>query len=326
MTYITALRAGFQVHDAYTIAYASQYTDDNDTSYDIADDTFPYKNYISQTMDSTKPKEALLRIYPYFHFFPGTTEEIVKKSGPRKDGKLHLLNTIPDSRNVRKLMLRSLKSMDLWRIGIATHTYADTFCHQNFVGVKDSFNDMKGFIEEIIPGIGHADARHKPDIPGLIWQDTRLVSDIGKINNKERMLDAAGNIFLLYCRHCTKQKNDEKKKASLIRELADAIGAVSKKDNKKRQRKKNYKAILRSATRNVFEDYDKDAWFTEAVSFRPQPEFVGTPNTGYEYSWKAGYEESAWLRFQEAVKYNQGLAETILKPLMTRLEIPAAIW
>jgi hypothetical protein len=30
MTYITALRAGFRVDDAYTIAYSSQY-DDNDT-------------------------------------------------------------------------------------------------------------------------------------------------------------------------------------------------------------------------------------------------------------------------------------------------------
>jgi hypothetical protein len=41
----------------------------------------PYKNYISQTMDITKPKEELLRIYPFFHFFPGSKREIVNKVG-----------------------------------------------------------------------------------------------------------------------------------------------------------------------------------------------------------------------------------------------------
>lgn len=87
MTYLIAVRAGFKVDDAYTIAYSSQYTDDNDNSYEILDDDFPYKNYISQTMDITKPKEELLRIHPYFHFFPGNKKEIVSNSYPRKDGK-----------------------------------------------------------------------------------------------------------------------------------------------------------------------------------------------------------------------------------------------
>ncbi|MCG2728608.1 MAG: hypothetical protein L6244_08180, partial [Candidatus Methanoperedenaceae archaeon] len=77
MTYVTALRAGFKLDDAYIIAYASQYTDDNDTSYEIINDDFPYQNFISQTIDITKPKGELLRIHPYFHFFPGTKKEIV---------------------------------------------------------------------------------------------------------------------------------------------------------------------------------------------------------------------------------------------------------
>jgi hypothetical protein len=77
MTYIIALRAGFKTDDAYTIAYSSQYTDDNDTPYEILGDDVPYKNYVSQTTDITKPKEELLRIHPYFHFFPGSKREIV---------------------------------------------------------------------------------------------------------------------------------------------------------------------------------------------------------------------------------------------------------
>jgi hypothetical protein len=43
MTYIIALRAGFETDDAYTIAYSSQYTDDNDTPYEILGDDTPYR-------------------------------------------------------------------------------------------------------------------------------------------------------------------------------------------------------------------------------------------------------------------------------------------
>ncbi|MEW5746461.1 MAG: DUF6765 family protein [Nitrospirota bacterium] len=35
ITFLIALRAGFKRDEAYKIAYASQYTDDNDTSYAI---------------------------------------------------------------------------------------------------------------------------------------------------------------------------------------------------------------------------------------------------------------------------------------------------
>ena len=157
MTYIIALRSGFKADDAYTIAYSSQYTDHNDYPYEIVDETFPYKNHISQTMDITKPKDELLRIHPYFHFFPGNKREIVNNSYPRKDGKLHLLNTIPNNMNVKRLFTKSLKSIDFYKIGIATHTYADTFCHQNFVGFKECFNNMEGFLAQIIPSVGHAD-------------------------------------------------------------------------------------------------------------------------------------------------------------------------
>lgn len=195
MTYIIALRAGFKADEAYTIAYSSQYTDHNDTPYEILGDDIPYNNYISQTMDITKPREELLRIHPYFHFFPGSKREIVNNSYPRKDGKLHLLNTISNNVNVRRLFTKSLKSADLYRIGIATHTYTDTFCHQNFVGFKESFNSMEGFLAKIIPSVGHADAKYKPDIPGRVWFDTRHVSKYTEVRNKERILEAAGNIF-----------------------------------------------------------------------------------------------------------------------------------
>jgi hypothetical protein len=328
MTYIIALRAGFKADDAYTIAYSSQYTDDNDTPYEILGEDVPYKNYISQTMDITKPKEELLRIYPFFHFFPGSKREIVNNSYPRKDGKLHLLNTIPNNVNVKRLFTKSLKSADLYRIGIATHTYADTFCHQNFVGFKEAFNDMEGLLEKIIPSVGHADAKYQPDIPGLAWFDRRHVSSHVEVRNKDCILEAAENIFLLYCEHCTQPKNAEKKKEALKSELDDAIGETSNKDSRtrKKERKKNYISILKSIVKDAFRDYDEDAWFDKAVSYRTKAETTGSFHFENEFFWKSEFKNSDWFKFQEAVKFNQKLAESILYPLISKLELQTDIW
>ena len=324
MTYITALRAGFKLDDAYTIAYASQYTDDNDTSYEIINDDFPYKNHISQTIDITKPKDELLRIHPYFHFFPGTKKEIVDNSYPRKDGKFHLLNTIPNNTNAGRLFTKSLESIDLYKIGIATHTYADTFCHQNFVGFKECFNAMEGFLETILPNVGHADAKHQPDVPGLVWFDERHVSSHREVRNKDRILDAAGNIFQFYCEQCTKQKNIEKNKKTLLSELDEAIGEISTKDKRAKERKENYIVILKTIAQDAFKDYKKNDWFNEAITYRR--ENVGTPDIKTVFLWKEGFKDSNWFKFQEAVKINQRLAESILAPLITKLELPLEFW
>jgi hypothetical protein len=43
-------------------------------------------------------------------------------------------------------------------------------------------------------------------------------------------------------------------------ELDEAIGEISEEDNRKEEREKNYKDILRSITKDAFKDYDKDTW------------------------------------------------------------------
>jgi hypothetical protein len=103
ITYVIALRAGFNAEDSYVLAYSSQYTDDNTTIFKISQGTGDeyYSNYISQTSDITKPKNELMRIYPIFHFMPGPKEEIESNTALRRDGKFHILNTIPDNGNAR---------------------------------------------------------------------------------------------------------------------------------------------------------------------------------------------------------------------------------
>ena len=147
MTYLIAARAGFDPAEAEVIAYSSQYIDDNDLIYNISgDDAQSYSNYISQTKNITKPKRKLFRIYPIFHFIPG---DPLANSARRKDGKLHLLNTTPASNNACRILKTALQSDNLYKIGLAVHSFADSYAHQNFVGYYDEFNIVKSLQKKV---------------------------------------------------------------------------------------------------------------------------------------------------------------------------------
>lgn len=202
LTGLIAKRAGFSDDEAATIAYASEYVDENDVSFRIKNSSGgEYSNYISQTMNILKPKNKLLRIYPVFHFIPG---EPNARSARRNDGKMHLLNTTPNSENANEIIEDAFKShrdTRLYRIGIASHSYVDTWAHQNFVGWYDYFNNI-GL--DIKPDIGHADGEHHPDWISHRWIDNRLVES--EVNNRSRFLAASEALFLKYCEYITKEK------------------------------------------------------------------------------------------------------------------------
>jgi len=311
ITYIVALKAGYNPHDAYVIAYSSQYTDDNNEEFEISKGApDKYHNYISQTINILKPPNELLRIHPIFHFMPGTQDEIFVDSGRRRDGKLHLLNTLPNNQNARLLFKEALDSKNLYRIGIATHMYSDTFAHQNFVGSKDSFNSMTGVIEKVIPYIGHAEAEHKPDWPALSWEDERLIPRHSKINNKQRFLDAASSLFKEYCGSLGRSPSS-REIDNLITELDKAIGERDDTNQLIENRVKRYKALIG----DNFVEYDKEAWF-KGVTDRKIGFFK------WIYSWKGNYKTSNWFQFQESVKAHQRLAIEKLSPAYETMELP----
>lgn len=321
ITHIIALRAGFKKEDSYKIAYSCQYTDDNNASLTIRDKSnIPYINHISQTMDITKPEERLLRIHPFFHFFPGNTKEIVDAPS-RHDGKLHLLNTIPGNSNALKLMRWAFKSNNLYNIGIATHMFADTYAHQNFAGFKDGFNSMKGFLEFLIPNIGHADAKYAPDVPGKVWTDTRLTSAFEEINNNTRFLNASEHIYGLFRLKLNPgypKDKLSKEKTKLRTELESAIGAPKKPNKDKSERLRKYLKLIDD---DLVNDYREKDWFKAAVRVKAVGTTVGTGNIEREYWWRENYKESDWFRFQEAVKAHQWKAEEILEPIFSKMEV-----
>lgn len=315
MMYLVATKAKMSPSDALVLAYASQYTDDNDMSLEIdKDKSTYYKSYISQTVDILKPRTSLFRIYSIFHFVPGQPDA---PSAFRKDGLLYWLNTTPASANAGAMLDEAFKTGDLHRIGIACHAYADTFAHQNFAGYFSMFNGMAGPLEKVLPDIGHADAKHAPDWPALVWTDERLIQ--GTVDNKSRFLDAAEALLrrlALYVAPGLADAGLDTMAADLRNDLGWAIGDRDDANRLRKTRIARYKELaLRPAYGGTaLPDYDEDQWFDEAVNedvrgLRDRKNILPVETTLFHdiYTWKTAqpYQQTHWYLFQEAVKAHQ---------------------
>jgi len=218
-TAVLARAAGFTPKDALTIGYAAQYVDDAVESEPIHIGDIKF--------DPTRTAHLGLKAFEWgvqkkvfipFHFIP--PHEIVtgRESFVTERGKLI------QNRQVNKQMIHQLldeafaepdKEIRLCRIGIALHTYADTWSHMNFSGRQDEENDvariqiwnrknnkwkdaiLKNLVYDyFVPKIGHAQAYKFPDYPYLRWRYKQ--PQTGKTitrDNTALFLDAAVSIL-----------------------------------------------------------------------------------------------------------------------------------
>ncbi len=330
ITGLIALRAGFDEDEAKTIAYASEYVDENDISIRVQDRRGQghYSNFISQTMNILKPKNQLMRIYPIFHFVPGEPDA---PSARRRDGKMHILNTTPNNENANAMLDAAFKStadIRLYRIGIATHTYVDTWAHQNFVGWYDYFNNI-GL--DIKPDIGHADGEHHPDWVSHYWEDIRLVDS--EVNNRARFTAAAEALFFQYCDYLkTQGRPEHSTEWSKLQEELILLQGKTYSGNKpyyEEERLKSYRKRLPN-----WADFDEKDWFDAAIDtkvrgLRDSNEGLKSRLTIFkdEYYWKDGIdkEDSHWFRFQEAVKEHERFAIKTLTPRFKEMGYDIAV-
>lgn len=315
ITHLIAAKAGFRGNDLSVLTYSSQFTDDNDREYKIRmGRNLFYNNRISQTMNILKPQPDRLAIYPLFHFIPG---DPLAASASRVDGAIRACNTTANSAYANQIMDESLKTNDLHQIGIATHAYVDTWAHQNFVGYQDRFNGLAGGLNAIIPNIGHADARHQPDWPALVWNDERLVGR--DVDNKQRFLEASSNLFNKLRKHADPTCSDSALAAdnqSLITDLGQAIGDRDDTNQQRDMRISRYQdlAVSERFGSASIPEYDVDAWFDECVDCEVRTIPQGKSQiTKRVYSFKGLYQQSDWYKFQESVKRYAELAETVLE-------------
>lgn len=204
VTYTAAVLAGFSTDDALVIARAAQYVDDCDGETVQANGTIFLSNILDVLPGWNDEIQAILNIWPVFHFLPGNFTAISADVNPQLpvSPKPRLRLAPPLICGTESGMTRAIvegawqyyqnQSEDytkrLQRIGITMHVLADTFAHQGFAGIPLSLvnevahvrqaasdSDLRvkpyiyspaGFTSSSFGYLGHGRLGHLPDQPG----------------------------------------------------------------------------------------------------------------------------------------------------------------
>lgn len=293
ITYLTALAAGIPIYNAYIIAHSAQFVDDNLVGYKILNSKNRYENTVAtqsiNTFDFSSKSE---HIWQKLHFIPGE----YKNAALRKDGRLHEKCVTSNSPKSIQLLESAIESKDPYKIGIASHAYADTWAHQNFVGHKSTFNNINWQSKcRILASIGHADALNKPDIINLIWHDKRLLQEV--IYNKKRFLDAAQHLYHIFCNKYT-YINPRCKAEEFIQDIDWAIdkeykGNFACINSKTINRIKKYHQLAYKYSNHPIPSYNSKSWVEQSIKI----ESIGN------YRWQRNYQNSHFYKFNQAAKY-----------------------
>jgi len=295
---ILAVKAGFNEKEAQTIAHSSQYVDDATTHKPIRIINPP--DFICNHVRYDKKKrefDPICTAHKLFGFITGLDKEVQKKVYvsfhfiPEKN--LNKIDSVKHKHYVTKengelaneLMRQAVnefknatnpeKIQKLIKLGIAIHSYADTWSHQGFSGIHSPFNDIKslkfkedGKLNSVSygyrPDIGHAEADDFPDIMNLEWQykyDETNNTTNAKIKRKnfDLFIDASKDIFQYLCDARNEASIEEiwnGFKDNLAYCLTESINDGS--ELKKSIYNKKFKAIKLS--------YNENIWINDAMN------------------------------------------------------------
>lgn len=282
LIYAIASTTGFE--DADIIAFASQFVDDNNEgqfSIDGQEAFFPKKipfnggHYFPIMTQSLSPKslDTYVQKYVYmpFHFLPGDQSQPI-------DGEINAFATTPGSPIATQILKNALASNNPYQIGIALHSYADTWSHQNFTGFQENWNSVYPWynvFKSIVPNIGHAEAGHSPDVISETWTDHRLKQ---KIVNTDRAFKATGQIY-----QALRRKSGSGPLWSVVSSAFKAI-----------IRARDYDARIADISAylpNPIPNYNKNEWIDAALD-----------REGDKIVMRDNFEQTHWYRFHQAAK------------------------
>ena len=207
---VLAKAAGFPEDDAVTIAYASQYVDDATESEPIkvGDMIFDPVRTAQYGLDSYE-WSTQKRIFIPFHFLPPRPLKTAQDPFITEPNSVFAHMIWNEAQNEDDGLYR------LCRMGVALHTFADTWSHQGFSGRHHKENDVENIqifdgnkwkrlrLENIyldfLPQIGHAEAGYFPDQSYRVWKYRKHKPRkmIPPRYNMKEFLDAAETIYTI---------------------------------------------------------------------------------------------------------------------------------
>lgn len=284
------------------IAYASQYVDDNsDEAFRITGKKPLFPNrlpagggfYLLQMTQCRSPEAMTPEVQRYvfvpFHFLPGD-------GSVRLRGRTNPYCVTPNSWRARALVIEALRGGNPYEIGIALHTFADSWSHQRFTGLEEgwnSFDQQTMFAGEGPSTIGHGDAGKRPDILSERWVDPRFGGET--IHNGERALEAAREIFILF--------QTKTRRGPLWKEVETTVeGLLAARDLVDREGR--IREFLKDRGDGSFPPYSRWAWWDEASVEGPAG-----------IALRPGFTTTHWYRFQEAAKTHFARVLALMKGL-----------
>ncbi|MFL6665157.1 MAG: DUF6765 family protein [Rhizobacter sp.] len=227
VTYVVARLAGLADADARTVAHAAQYVDDATTDGPltfVTGERYVRVTSAHKTLDWLNTDRADNRlVWVPFHFLPGNAAP--PPGSPPADAFLRRMMCQPDSDIARAMVLDCVRRRELpyalHRLGVALHTYVDTWAHQQFVGVVCDLNRIRRIdiepdpayaaspvfrqltsgtarVEEFLAGhvpVGHAGVLTLPDLPFLKWSFVRRNGEAVHRDNPADFLRAAEGAY-----------------------------------------------------------------------------------------------------------------------------------
>ncbi len=311
---VLAKAAGFNEKDALTIAYASQYVDHSTESEPIRVgemmfDPLRTAHYGLRSYEWSVQK----RVFIPFHFLPP------KSIRSPEDTFI----TRPNSRLANMILDEAFKEQGnafrLIRIGVALHTFADTWAHRKFSGRHHNENDvgeiqhsrngggwrtllMENAYLDFLPRIGHAEAGHFPDQPFLKWRYKRkLTNRFVPRDNTGEFMKAAKKIY-----DRLNQAPGAIDSAMPWVEIGPKIEKLFEYDDKDEKKRCNrWKLKFKRMFDPLKYDYDKREWRNDALE--PSDE-VDTDWDDYRpvdfqtlsFNMKPGFYDSPWVLFHRA--------------------------
>jgi len=311
---VLAKAAGFDKGDALTIAYASQYVDDSTESEpvrvgELMFDPVRTAHLGLKAFDWSIQK----RVYIPFHFIPPNPIRSIQDT----------FVTAPNSpfalRILKEACEEQLELRRLCRIGVALHTFADTWAHQGFSGREHKENDVESiyhregkrwkhllwenFYLDVLPQVGHTEAGYFPDQSFLTWKYIRkLTNEMVNRNNTNEFLTAAKTIY-----HQLRQVDKSKSDTPIpwgdietgIRDLlTDREQDIGKRCGRWKERFQYMFDPLKFG-------YDSRAWRNDALEPRGEKDtdwddFKPSDFRRIQFPMKPGFYDSAWVQFHRA--------------------------
>ncbi|MBV8470506.1 MAG: hypothetical protein JOY60_11700 [Burkholderiaceae bacterium] len=347
--YYLARLAGLSLHQAKTVAHASQYVNDATTEDALqfedgqvfepiasAHSTFDFKREID---------EKDCQVSASFHLLPAAQGDSLQEQAVCRP------NSQVGQALIRDALQARSASNGLHRLGVALHAYAATWANQGFSGVvsdsnriiwleADDFPDWMWFSKltrslthagdaqpdmtiDHFSGLGRAAALQFPDLPWAHWTYTTVTGQTVARHNLPDYLEAANMIYKVLAAFQAGSEDFLRFSDLPAQALTSlSIALANNKDHDEETRLHRFGCALANGmlagVREPLPRYIKKgpgSWQSEAIGL------IDDECAGDKPRWSPAFEDSDYRKFHEALKTQQF---TVVQEILPRFGLHLA--